>query len=66
MRVRMENREDPDQTSSEQTASSSSLVWVCTVYLGLFDRQLMFDKSVKLKIINLIKAKQSKKIEQKI
>ena len=33
MLVRVANREDPDQTS---------LIWVCTVCLGLFGRQLKF------------------------
>ena len=31
------NREDPDQTAS------SDLVWVCTVYIGLFSRQVVFE-----------------------
>ena len=36
MLVRIANREDPDQTAS-------SLIWVCTVCLGLFDEQLVFE-----------------------
>ena len=39
MLVIIANREVPDQTASER----SSLIWVCTVCLGLFDRQLVFE-----------------------
>ena len=34
MLVRIANREDPDQTASSEL--SSSLIWACTVCLGLF------------------------------
>ena len=37
MLVIITKREDPDQTAS----SRSSLIWVCTVCLGLFGRQLL-------------------------
>ena len=36
--VRTANREDPDQT-----ASSKALILVCTVYLGHFGRQVVFE-----------------------
>ena len=39
MLVRIVNREDPDQTASER----SSLIFVCTVCLGLFGRQLVLE-----------------------
>ena len=38
IRVKIANREDPDQTASLE----ASLIWVCSVCLGLFDRQLVF------------------------
>ena len=38
MLVRIANREDPDQTASLR----SSLIWVCTVCLGLIGRRLAF------------------------
>ena len=42
--VRITNREDPDQTASSKTDCflRSSLIWVCTVYLGHIGRQLVF------------------------
>ena len=39
--VKVANREDPDQTASTE----SSLIWVCTVCLGLLGWQLVFDIS---------------------
>ena len=38
--VRIANREDPDQTPSSE---AGSLISVCTVCLGLFRRQLVFE-----------------------
>ena len=38
MLVRIANMEDPDQTAS----SESSLIWICTVCLCLFGKQLVF------------------------
>ena len=42
MLIRIVNEGDPDQTASLQLFRSS-LIWVCTVCLGLFDRQLMLE-----------------------
>ena len=41
MLVRIANREDPDQIAS--LVFRSSLTWVCTVCLDLFDRQQVFE-----------------------
>ena len=40
MLVRIVNRENPDQNASPEIISffRSSLIWVCTVYLGLYGR----------------------------
>ena len=48
MLVRIANRKDPDQTASKKQSDlrlllRSSLIWVCTVCLCLFDRQLLFE-----------------------
>ena len=37
------NREDPDQTASEEAVLRSSLIWVCSVCLCLFGRQLVYE-----------------------
>ena len=42
MLVTIASREDPDQTASEE----ARLIWICTVCLGLFGRQLVFEISV--------------------
>ena len=41
MFVRIANREDPDQTASSEYRSS--LIWVCTVCLGPYGRQQLFE-----------------------